>query len=106
MHQAVLECADYAFSLLNESIHDDAMYCLFDWDAQQLTLTIAVTDETKTRDGKHKVKMSFNDLKPSDALADEVKYWIKDHLTTSLEFLRFSLVAGFTRGDRARVELL
>lgn len=100
--------ADYAFALLDENIGSDAMYCLFIWNDAEKSLTVAVTDETKTKDGKHLVTVNcvgFNgDL--SEDRADTVKYWITDHLTTSLEFLKYSLIAGFVRGERDCVELM
>ena len=100
--------ADYAFTLLDECIGDDAMYCLFIWDDNEKSLTVAVTDETKTKDGKHLVTVSFSGFgaEPSEDRADTVKYWLTDHLTTSQEFLKYSLIAGFVRGERDRVELM
>ncbi len=105
---AVLASVDYAFSLLNESIEDDAMYCLFDWDDAQSTLTIVVTDQNKTNDGKHVVNVVLSNFEqPLEGdQAETVKFWVRDHLTTSSEFLAFSLIAGFTRGERTTVELM
>lgn len=105
---AVDACAEYAFALLDENIADDSMYCLFIWDSEKVALTIVVTDESKTQDGKHQVTMSFSafpDIEDEDP-ADTVKYWITDYLTTCPSFLAFSLLAGFVRGERDRVELM
>jgi len=100
--------ADYAFALLDENIGDDAMYCLFIWNDNEKSLTMAVTDETKSKDGKHLVSISFAgfDAESAEGRADTIKYWITDHLTTSPDFLKYSLIAGFVRGERDRVELM
>ena len=105
---AVDACCEYAFTFLKDNIEDNSMYCLFDWSSSQALLTITVTDDTKQKDAEHIVKMSFTGFKSKSEEEQEetVKYWVKDMLTTSLAFLKFSLVAGFTRGSRQRVELL
>jgi len=105
---AVDACCEYAFTFLKDNIQDSSMYCLFDWDSSQPQLTVTVTDDTKQQDAEYIVKMSFTGFESESAeeQEDAVKYWIKDMLTTSLAFLKFSLVAGFTRGSRQRVELL
>ncbi len=105
---AVDACSEYAFTFLKDNIEDNSMYCLFDWDSSKSQLTITVTDDTKQKDAEHIVKMTFTDFESESAeeQEDDVKYWVKDMLTTSLAFLKFSLVAGFTRGSRVRVELL
>ena len=105
---AVDVCAEYAFALLDENITDNAMYCLFIWDSEKNALTIVVTDETKKQDAKHRVTMSFPsfpDIQDEEP-ADTVKYWITDYLTTCPSFLAFSLLAGFVRSERDRVELM
>jgi len=105
---AVDACAEYAFALLDENITDDAMYCLFTWDSEKNALTIAVTDESKAQDGKHHVTMTFSSFPDveGEEPADTVKYWLTDYLTTCPSFLAFSLLAGFVRGARDRVELM
>jgi len=105
---AVDACAEYAFTLLDENITDNAMYCLFIWDSEKNALTIVVTDETKKLDGKHRVTMGFSAFPAIDGEepADTVKYWITDYLTTCPSFLAFSLLAGFVRAERDRVELM
>ena len=108
IQDAVDACSEYAFTFLKDNIEDNSMYCLFDWNASEAQLTITVSDDTKTKDAEHIVKMTFTHFECTSAedQEDTVKYWIKDMLTTSLAFLKFSLVAGFTRGSRQRVELL
>ena len=101
-------CAEYAFTFLKENIEDNSMYCLFNWDSLNNQLTVSVTDDTKKQQAQHIVKMLFTNFKSdcAEEQEDTVKYWVKDMLTTSLAFLKFSLVAGFTRGAEQRVELL
>ena len=105
---AVDACAEYAFALLDDNITDHAMYCLFIWDSEKNALTIVVTDETKKQDAKHRVTMGFSVFPniEGEEPADTVKYWITDYLTTCQSFLAFSLLAGFVRGERDRVELM
>ena len=105
---AVDACSEHAFTFLKDNIEDNSMYCLFDWNSAQAQLTISVTDDTKQQDANHIVKMTFTEFESESAeeQEDTVKYWVKDMLTTSLAFLKFSLVAGFTRGSRKQVELL
>jgi hypothetical protein len=108
IQSAVDACCEHAFTFLKDNIEDSSMYCLFDWNSSQAQLTVTVTDDTKQQDAEHIVKMTFTDFESVSAeeQEDTVKYWIKDMLTTSLAFLKFSLVAGFTRDSRHRVELL
>lgn len=109
VEQAVLNCMEKATQLLSESIENNAMYCLFIWQEKpSLSLTILVTDESKALDGKHIVEIQFTEITGDlgDGLAEKVKFWIRDNLTTNRQFLLFSLVAGFARNGRDRIELL
>mgnify|MGYP000716495999 CR=1 FL=1 len=94
--------------MLGESIDDDAMYCLFEWDEVQSVLSILVTDHSKKNDGKNIIKIQFNGLGQADIedKTETLKFWLRDHLTTSADFMRYSLVAGFTRNGRETVELM
>lgn len=105
---SALEVADYALSLLGESINDDSLYCLFEWDDEQSQLTIVVTDHSKSNDGKHIVTIQFNGLNQAsfEEKVEALKFWLRDHLTTSGDYLKFSLVAGFTRNKRETIELM
>jgi len=105
---ALYRCADYAFSLLEDNIQDDSMFCLFIWDAKDSAFSIVVTDEKKGSDAKHRVTLSFTGFSGDgfSNLADSAKYWLTDYLTTCPSFLAFSLLAAFVRGDRAKVELM
>jgi hypothetical protein len=106
--QAVNQSVDKAIELLPLNIDDDSMYIIFEWDAQQLLLSIAVTDETKTKDAERCVQCRFSrfDSSDMDDTTEDIRYWIRDYLTTCDAFMRFSLIAIFHSGDRQRVDLL
>lgn len=105
---STLEAADYALKMLGDSINDDSLYCLFEWDESNSTLSIVVTDHSKANDGRNSVEIHFSQI--SDASIAEqteaIKFWLRDHLTTSADFMKYSLVAGFTRDKRQTVELM
>lgn len=105
---SALEAADYGLSMLGDSIDDDALYCLFEWEEPKSKLTIVVTDHSKTNDGKNIVNIQFNGMTQAkiEEPAETIKFWLRDHLTTSADFMKFSLVAGFTRNARSTVELM
>ena len=94
--------------MLGDSIDDDALYCLFEWEEPKSKLTIVVTDHSKTNDGKNIVNIQFNGMTQAkiEEPAETIKFWLRDHLTTSADFMKFSLVAGFTRNARSTVELM
>ena len=110
MQQAVNATILKAAQLMGDNIEDNSLYLLCDWDMASSTLTLVVTDDSKQKDSVHVVKCEFNALnlaeEKQDDFASLVSYWISDYLTTSSEFMQFSLVAGFTRNARAKVELL
>ena len=105
---AVFACADHAFSLLDESIDDNARYCLFVWDSVQSSLSITVTDEAREKDGKHLVTVAFTGFYANFSVdqVDDIKFCLTDYLTTSLSFLKFSLLAVFVREGRDNIELM
>lgn len=100
---AVCECIDKAVSFLSKSIQDDSMYLLFDWQAENASLSILVTDETKQSDSKYVVVCQFSGVQQCTLNNNEsqldyiekIHYSIKDYLTTCPGFLAFSLVAVF-----------
>lgn len=95
---AVLACADYAFSLFDDNIKDESMYCLFDWNFSVQALNISITDPSKTVLATHTVQLKLANY--ADYLADkedqqeQMQLWLHNHLTTSAEFLQYSLVAA------------
>lgn len=111
VQSAINHSAEKAASMQRKNIQDDSMYLLFNWSAVKRELMVCVTDAKKQQDSPRVVICQFPALievenAASDDYADEVKYWISNYLTTSQAFLQYSLVAGFCRGDRQRVELL
>ncbi len=111
VQSAINHSAEKAASMQRKNINDDSMYLLFNWDSEQRSLMVCVTDAARKKDAARVVICQFPALAEventaSDEYAEEVKYWISNYLTTSQAFLQYSLVAGFCRGDRKRVELL
>jgi len=108
---AVLACADYAFSMFDDNVKDESMYCLFDWDFSQQTLTISITDPSKTVFSKHLVQLTLENyaayLVEKEDQQEQIQLWLHNHLTTSAEFLQFSLVAAIIAdGDSSNSVLL
>jgi len=108
---AVLASADYAFSLFDDNVKDESMYCLFDWDFAQQALTISITDPSKTLLAKHRVQLKLMNydayLSNEEDQQEQIQLWLHNHLTTSAEFLQYSLVAAMVaNGDLASSVLL
>ncbi len=111
-----------AVDLLPENVSDDSRYFLCEWDAVASTLNIVVTDDHKQKDALNIVKLRLSGLvEPLESIkneavtewatqanecSDNIKYFIRDYLTTSREFHQFSLIAVFHNDSRARVDLL
>ena len=120
--QAINACVDKACALLEQNIREDSRYLLFEWDVENSTLTIVVTDDSKQSDSRDIVKCHFSAidqrLNPADAdphsewqsdlseFADDIQFWIRDYLTTCTQFLNYSLIAAFHRESRANCTLL
>lgn len=107
----VLECATYAFSLFDENVKNESMYCLFDWDYAQQTLTIDVTDPSKQILAKHTVQLILENydayLTGKEDQLEQMQLWLHNFLTTSAEFLQYSLVAAMVAdGDISQSVLL
>lgn len=109
---AVIETAHKAAQMLDDNIVDDSLYLLFTWQAESSTLTAVVTDDTKRKDATHIVRCQFPSTIDStlsvddDPFSSDLIYWIRDYLTTSDEYMRFSLVALFTDGARDTTSML
>ena len=96
-----------AIDCLHENIQDDSLYFLVEWDEATSSLTIIVTDDSKQKESPHKVVSNFEHvIKDSNVDIDKIQYWVRDFLTTSTGFIRFSLVAIFSRGDRNNTLLM
>lgn len=109
--KAVLECATHAFSLFDENVKNESMYCLFNWDYSQQTLTIDVTDPSKQILAKHTVQLTLENydsyLTEKEEQLEQMQLWLHNFLTTSAEFLQYSLVAAMVAdGDTNQSVLL
>ena len=105
----VEQTIEKAISLLHDNIEDDSLYFLVEWDACASNLSVVVTDDTKTKEATHGVCCYFTDRtsdKQEELDVSLIHYWVRDLLTTNTAFIRFSLVAIFSHGDRTKTELL
>jgi len=98
---AIQMSIDKAVSLLSDNINDNSRYFLVEWDEVNSNLRILVTDDSKQTDSKYVVTCQI-----PPHTSDDIKYWVKDYLTTCSEFFKFSLVAVFQCGTRDKLELL
>jgi hypothetical protein len=116
---AIEACAEKSINLLKENIQNDSLYLLFEWNPENSTLTIVVTDAEKKSDGPQSVICVFTglhsglkQLNSADyewQVADHIesiKFWLHDYLTTCTAFFRYSLVAIFHSSNRSNTELL
>jgi len=105
--KAVDETVEKSISYLDENIRDDSLYFLVEWKSDDSSLTIFVSDDTKQKESLHIVRCSFDCQTDGNNInGDTIQYWTRDLLTTSANFIRFSLVAIFSQGDRQRTVLL
>lgn len=105
--QAIEESVEKAISLLANNIRDDSLYFLIEWHSDTSTVNITVTDDSKTKASAETVSCQCRiDDGNSSAYALAVQDWIKDYLTTSSSFIRFSLVAVFRLGSQGQSILL
>lgn len=117
---ALKECIEKAVACLPDNLVDNSRYFLFEWDVTKSALTIVVTDDSKKKDSKYRVKCSMQAMNDEitkieldtekqekvDEYSDFIKYFAQDYLTTCGGFMQFSLVAVFHRHTRAKTELL
>jgi hypothetical protein len=97
---------DNAILLLSDTIQDDSLYFLVEW-REHKDLTIMVTNDTKASSAPHLAHATFTIETNEQAYFDEkIREWTRDYLTTSHAFMRFSLVAIFSTGDRKHTTLL
>ena len=111
--QAVEACAEKAISLLQTNIQDDSLYLLFEWSTHQASLSVTVTDSSKSHDGPETVKCIFSGLvnlnlndEQNIIQVETIKFWLHDYLTTCSAFFSYSLVAIFHSSTRDKTELL
>jgi hypothetical protein len=114
VRRAIENCADKAINLLENTVQDDSLYLLFEWDANISSLKVVVTDASKLHDSPEWVYCVFSGVDTMLAqdetqrviYADTVKFWLHDYLTTCTAFFRYSLVAIFHGTTRQNTELL
>lgn len=110
IHHAVKQTIDKAVSILTTNINDASRYFLCEWDNANASLTVVVTDDSKTDDAKGSVKCQFvssNQLdKHSAEFADDIRHWIHNYLTTHKGFMQYSLIAVFHNSSRKNTILL
>lgn len=112
VRKCIEACAEKAINMLNDNIHDDSLYLLFEWNPGQAELAICITDPTKTKDTPHSYRCVFpalaEDVKQDTQQehADLIKFWLHDYLSTYAPFFQYSLVAIFHSSTRSQTELL
>jgi hypothetical protein len=105
--KAVDQTVEKAIGYLDDNIRDDSLYFLVEWKSDDSSLTIFVSDDTKHKESLHLVRCTFDCASEEKGIdGDSIQYWTRDLLTTSADFIRFSLVAIFSKGDRQRTVLL
>lgn len=118
--QDIDECIAKAIELLDENVKDQSMYLLFEWDIENSKLTAVVTDESKKNDSSQVVECQFTSINDrlqafkassdSDVAVEDcvgkIRYWIRDNLTTNVDFFQFSLIAAFHSSSRQECVLL
>lgn len=108
---SINQAVDRAIAIIPQTIHDDARYLLFSWNNVNGELGAVITDDSKTHDSLESVRLSLRPWSAQSAASqaerdEAVHYWIRDHLTTCEEFMRYSLIAIFCQGDRSQARLL
>jgi hypothetical protein len=103
--QLVDKVMDKAIEILPLNIRDDSRYFLVQWCKDDGCLSIVVTDETKQCDSRWRVECRLSDVIDSDD-PNQLRFWVRDYLTTSSAFIHFSLVAVFCTTDRQHTQLL
>ncbi|CAA0101763.1 hypothetical protein [Zhongshania aliphaticivorans] len=109
-------CVNKAVGELHSSIQDDSLYLIFEFD-ESFVLNVVVADDSKLQESPYRVVCDMASLQPyldesthwkfkDEGFADIVKHEIRDYLSTCSGFMRYSLVAVFSEGDRSKTELL
>ena len=109
IRQVINQCVDKMVSLFPSNVRDPSRYVIFEWDKAQKLLNIVITDDDKTTESPDSVQCeiaSYHHLPDPDQQADNIQYWIRDHLTTCSEFFSYSLIAVFHSQSREKTSLL
>lgn len=107
---------------MSDNIGIDSQYFMVEWDVDNATLTVVVTDDAKKNDSKHVVNchMSTLDKKMNELaisskaswetqtaeFSETVRDWVHNYLTTCGAFMRYSLIALFHCESRENAKIL
>ena len=119
IYEALGQAVEAAVKFLPDNMKDESRFFMFEWDAACFTLTIVVTDDDKKSDSPKVVKLSLSGLgkalqgdgvsewaaTPAEC-ADNIKYFIRDYLTTSSGYHQYSLIAVFHSDSRNNTDLV
>lgn len=114
---AVEAALERAVACLDANVKNESLYFMVEWAPSRSVLRLAVTDAGKVQDSPEVVVCQFPALNavlqqaedvPArlEAFSDKVSFWAKDYLSTSSEFMNYSLVALFVTTVRAEGVLL
>jgi hypothetical protein len=102
---------------LDANVKNESLYFMVEWAPSCSVLRLAVTDAGKVQDSREVVVCQFPTLNTVlqqaedgaarlEAFSDKVCFWAKDYLSTSTEFMNYSLVALYATTVRAEAVLL
>ena len=107
--QASIDCAlQRAIELMAVNVRDESRYFICEWNAEKNLLSIVVTDESKRVESPVTLELLLTGIAEmhQEKRLDLLKFWMTDYLSSSSDFLRFSVIAIFHTGDRSRGTLL
>ena len=104
---AIEATVEKAVSHIGDNVKDESRYIIFEWNADAASLSIAITDDTKTQDAHHIVVCVFSDFKiDAQESAVYVRVLIMDYLPVCSGLMKSSLVAVYHSEGRNRTSLL
>lgn len=104
-------CLAVAITHLNANVKNESLYFMVEWNPSAAVITLTVTDGDKGNDAHDVVTCRFAALagatgQDAERLSDQVKFLVKDYLSTNGPFMNYSLVALFTDSTRANTQLI
>ena len=107
MASVINNMMEKAISLLNDNTKNESRYLLLEWTTSKKILSVVVTDDTKSQDSDHIIKLAFTgNLNDADEFIGDLKFYSKDFLTTCDDFMNYSLIAAFCIDGRDKAQLL
>ena len=119
IYEALGQAVETAVKFLPDNMKDESRFFMFEWDATCFILTIVVTDDDKKLDSPKVVKLSLSGLAQAlqgdgvsewaatpEECIDNIKYFLRDFLTTSTAYHKFSLIAVFHSDSRGDTDLV